>query len=165
MTYLRERHDEVRLGKLKSELGFLRGSMYLAIGRGEPAWVKRCHRAVQEQEAKIRQLALGKPPRVTQERPEVMSIERTFISSEMKLAGFCVSTARGSADLAMNMADPRLLRLWATLPSGQTYRAEIEIDLAAFALQAREDDELAGHLRTGLAFVLTCFKREAEGSY
>jgi len=51
----------------------------------------------------------------------------------------------------------------AVLPSGQTYSAENADELAAFALEARDDDELAGHLRTALAFVVRCFKREPMG--
>jgi hypothetical protein len=53
-----------------------------------------------------------------------------------------------------------LLRLGAVLPSDRSYSAEIEDELAAFALEAGDDDELAGHLRTALAFVIRCFKRE-----
>ena len=47
---------EARLGKLCKDLGSFRASMYLAIGRGDPVWVKRCHKAVRQQEEKIRQL-------------------------------------------------------------------------------------------------------------
>jgi hypothetical protein len=63
----------------------------------------------------------------------------------------------------MDMAATGLLRLGAVLPSGRSYSAEIEDELTAFALEADDDDELAGHLRTAIAFVIGCFKREALG--
>jgi hypothetical protein len=50
------RRAEARLESLRRDLGSFRASMYLAIGRGDPAWVKRCHKAVREQEEKIRLL-------------------------------------------------------------------------------------------------------------
>ncbi len=93
--------------------------------------------------------------------PLDVSIAAIWLDRAQKRAGFDVSTAEGIVHLAMYMPRPGRLHLEATLPSGRSYLAEI--DPAELGLEREPGgDELAGHLRTAIAFVVRCFEREAH---
>ena len=51
------RRAKARLTTLQADLNRYRGSFYLAIGHGDPGWVRRCHKAIRDQQEKIRKLS------------------------------------------------------------------------------------------------------------
>ena len=52
----KQRRAEVRLAQLQSELNRFRAYFYVAIGHGDPIWVRQCHKAIRDQQRKIGRL-------------------------------------------------------------------------------------------------------------